>query len=181
MFNKGKRVTVHYVGTFDDGTKFDSTYDRGKPLTYTCLDAQTIVGFDLAVSDMEVGEKKTIRLAPEMAYGRRDMNLIQTVPIESIPGSENLEVGQHSILIAKNGQPFRVLVIDKNVTSITLDMNHDLAGKILNFEIELLAVEDNPEAEAEDSPSLSLVEDEKDESPDTTEDKADEPSEEDAE
>ena len=64
MSNEGKKVKTHYKGTLDDGTQFDSSYDRGEPLEFTCMAGQMIPGFDKAVRDMEVGETKTVRLEP---------------------------------------------------------------------------------------------------------------------
>ena len=138
MSNQGKRVKVHYVGTLDDGTKFDSSRDRGEPLAFTCMAGQMIAGFDAAVRDMAVGETRTIRLEPEEAYGPRRMEMVQTIPIVQLPGSERLAVGQRIMLRSTTGQPIQATVTDKDGTAITLDMNHEMAGKALTFEIELL-------------------------------------------
>ena len=138
MSNEGKQVKVHYVGTLDDGTKFDSSRDRGEPLAFTCMAGQMIPGFDATVRDMEVGETRTIRLESEDAYGPRRMEMVQTIPIVQLPGSERLAVGQRIMLQSTTGQPIPALVADKNATAITLDMNHEMAGKALTFEIELL-------------------------------------------
>ena len=72
MSNEGKKVKVHYVGTLDDGTKFDSSRDRGEPLAFTCMAGQMIKGFDEAVREMEVGQVVDVRLEPAEAYGERD-------------------------------------------------------------------------------------------------------------
>ena len=138
MSNEGKQVKVHYVGTLDDGTKFDSSRDRGEPLAFTCMAGQMISGFDAAVRDMAVGETRTIRLEPEDAYGPRRMDMVQTIPIAQLPGSERLSIGQRVMLRSMTGQPIQATVTDKNDMAITLDMNHEMAGKALTFEIELL-------------------------------------------
>lgn len=138
MSNEGKQVKVHYVGTLDDGTKFDSSRDRGEPLAFTCMAGQMIPGFDTAVRDMEVGSTVNVRLEPEEAYGPRRMDLVQTLPIAQLPGAEKLVVGQRVMLGGPNGQPIQATVTDKSDTLITFDMNHEMAGKALNFEIELL-------------------------------------------
>lgn len=138
MSNEGKQVKVHYVGTLDDGTKFDSSRDRGEPLAFTCMAGQMIPGFDAAVRDMEVGSTITIRLEPEEAYGPRRMDMVQTIPIAQLPGAENLTVGQRVMLGTPTGQPLQATVTDKTDTAITFDMNHEMAGKALTFEIELL-------------------------------------------
>lgn len=141
MSNKGKKVKVHYTGTLDDGTKFDSSYDRNEPLDFTCMAGQMIPGFDAAVRDMEVGETVTVRLEPEEAYGPHRDDLVQTFPIADLPGAEGLRVGQHVMLGSPTGRPFQAVVAAKDDTSITFDMNHEMAGKPLNFEITLLEVE----------------------------------------
>lgn len=138
MSNEGKQVKVHYVGTLDDGTKFDSSRDRGEPLAFTCMAGQMIPGFDAAVRDMEVGSTVTIRLEPEDAYGPRRMDMVQTLPLGQLPGAENLEVGQRVMLGTPTGQPIQATVTDKTQDAITFDMNHEMAGKALTFEIELL-------------------------------------------
>ena len=141
MSNEGKKVKVHYVGTLDDGTKFDSSRDRGEPLAFTCMAGQMIKGFDEAVRGMEVGQVVDVRLEPAEAYGERDERLVQTVPVAAIPGAEELSVGTRVMLSSPAGQPFPATVAAKDADSITFDMNHEMAGKALNFNIELLEVE----------------------------------------
>ena len=92
--NVGKTCRTHYKGTFNDGTQFDSSYDRGEPLEFICGAGQMIRGFDAAVADMEVGQIVEIHLMPEEAYGMPDPNAIFTVEIAQLPGSEDLTVGQ---------------------------------------------------------------------------------------
>ncbi len=140
--NAGKTVHAHYRGTLDDGTQFDSSYDRGEPLVFTSAIGQMIPGFDKAVVDMEVGQEVDIHLEPEEAYGQPNPDMVFTLEIAQLPGSENLEVGQKAMLQNQFGQPFQVLVTAKDDKNITLDANHDLAGKALNFHIELVKVED---------------------------------------
>ena len=96
-----------------------------------------IKGFDAAVADMEVGQIVDIHLMPEEAYGMPDPNAIFTVEIAQLPGAENLEVGQQVYL---SNQPFPVKVIAKEEATITFDANHEMAGKELNFRIELVEV-----------------------------------------
>ena len=124
--NVGKTCRTHYRGTFNDGTQFDSSYDRGEPLEFVCGAGQMIKGFDAAVADMEVGEVKEIHLMPEEAYG--------------MPDPEELQVGQQVYLTNQMGQPFPVKVIAKDEVNITFDANHEMAGKELNFKIELVEV-----------------------------------------
>lgn len=138
--NVGKTCKTHYRGTFNDGTQFDSSYDRGEPLEFICGAGQMIKGFDAAVADMEVGQEVDVHLTPEEAYGMPDPNAIIPMKIEQLPGSEDLEVGQQVHLYNQYGQPVLVKVIEKDETTITFDANHEMAGKELNFHIELVEV-----------------------------------------
>lgn len=141
MSNAGKKVKVHYTGTLDDGTKFDSSLDRGEPLEFVCMAGQMIPGFDKAVEGMNVGDTITVHLEPSEAYGERSEEAIQTIPLANIPGAEDLPVGETVFLQGPNGQPFPAKVAAMDDTTVTFDMNHELAGKPLNFEIELLEAE----------------------------------------
>ena len=138
--NSGKTCRVHYQGTFNDGSQFDSSYDRGEPLEFICGVGQMIPGFDAAVVDMEVGQIVNVHLTPEEAYGVPDPNAVLTFEIAQLPGSEGLSVGQQVYLSNAMGQPFPVKVTAKDETTITLDANHEMAGKELNFKIELVEV-----------------------------------------
>ena len=138
--NTGKTVKVHYRGTFNDGTQFDSSYDRGQTLDFVCGAGMMIRGFDLAVADMEVGESVDIHLMPEEAYGQPDPRMIFQVPIAALAGSENLETGMKVFLSDQMGREFPVKVTAKDETMITFDGNHEMAGKELNFHIELIEV-----------------------------------------
>ena len=138
--NVGKICRTHYRGTFNDGTQFDSSYDRGEPLEFTCGAGQMIRGFDAAVADMEVGQVVDVHLMPEEAYGMPDPNAVFTVETAQLPGSEELEAGQQVYLSNQYGQPFPVKVVTKDETTITFDANHEMAGKELNFRIELVEV-----------------------------------------
>ncbi|MFQ6804310.1 MAG: FKBP-type peptidyl-prolyl cis-trans isomerase [Lachnospiraceae bacterium] len=138
--NVGKTCRTHYRGTFNDGTQFDSSYDRGEPLEFICGAGQMIRGFDAAVADMEVGQVVDVHLMPEEAYGMPDPNAVFTVEIAQLPGSEDLEAGQQVYLSNQYGQPFPVKVVEKDEKTITFDANHEMAGKELNFRIELVEV-----------------------------------------
>ena len=138
--NVGKTCRTHYQGTFNDGTQFDSSYDRGEPLEFICGAGQMIRGFDAAVADMEVGQVIDVHLMPEEAYGQADPNAIFTMEIAQLPGSEDLTVGQQVYLSNQYGQPFPVKVTAKDEKNITFDANHEMAGKELNFRIELVEV-----------------------------------------
>lgn len=138
--NVGKTCRTHYRGTFNDGTQFDSSYDRGEPLEFVCGAGQMIRGFDAAVADMEVGQVVDVHLMPEEAYGMPDPNAVFSVEIAQLPGSEELKEGQQVYLTNQYGQPFPVKVTAKDEKMITFDANHEMAGKELNFRIELVEV-----------------------------------------
>lgn len=139
--NAGKTCKVHYQGTFNDGSQFDSSYDRGEPLEFVCGAGMMIKGFDAAVVNMEVGEVVNVHLMPEEAYGMPDPNAVMIFEIAQLPGSENVAVGQQVFLSDTMGRPFPVRVTAKDEKTITLDANHEMAGKELNFKIELVEVQ----------------------------------------
>ena len=138
--NVGKTCRTHYKGTFNDGTKFDSSYDRGEPLEFISGAGMMIKGFDKAVVDMEVGDVVDIHLMPEEAYGMANPDAVFSVQISELPGSEELEAGQQVYLQNAMGQPFPVKVVSKENGVITFDANHEMAGKELNFKIELVEI-----------------------------------------
>lgn len=142
MSNEGKKVKVHYTGTLDDGSKFDSSVDRGEPIEFTCMVGQMIPGFDAAVKDLAVGETKTVHIPAAEAYGEYNEELIQKIPVSQIPNGDQLPVGQTIYMQGPGGQPFPVFVKDITDGVATFDMNHELAGKDLNFEITLVECAD---------------------------------------
>ena len=123
-------------------TQFDSSYDRGEPLEFICGAGMMIRGYDAAVANMDVGETVEIHLMPSEAYGELDPNAVFTVEIANMPGAENVEVGQQVLLQNMYGQPVPVKVVAKDETTVTFDANHEMAGKELNFTIELVEVLD---------------------------------------
>ena len=140
--NVGKTVRAHYRGTFNDGTQFDSSYDRGEPLEFVCGAGMMIPGFDAAVADMEVGQTVQVHLMPAEAYGEPDPAAIFTIEIAQLPGAEELSVGQQVYLQNSCGQPVPVKVAARDGRTVTFDANHEMAGKELNFTIELVEVLD---------------------------------------
>lgn len=138
--NIGKTCLTHYRGTFNDGTQFDSSYDRGEPLEFVCGAGMMIKGFDAAVANMDVGEVVDIHLMPSEAYGESDPRAVFQVEIAQMPGAESVSVGQQIYLQNMNGQPVPVKVVAKDEKTVTFDANHEMAGKELNFRIELVEV-----------------------------------------
>ena len=171
MSNKGKKVKVHYTGTLDDGTKFDSSRDRGEPIEFTCMAGQMIPGFDRAVDEMAVGEVRDVHLEPKDAYGMPNPKNVLRVaqgeqlyfydaddkPIPmAIKSAQHgkatfvgvkdpsyvieVAVGETHKIIARTRGKAEVPVIAAKNGKVDFDLNHRLAGKALNFNIELVEV-----------------------------------------
>ncbi len=136
---QGDTVQLHYKGTLDDGSVFDSSEGR-EPLEFTVGSGQIIPGLDVAIPGMKVGEEKTVRIAPEDAYGPVDPDAQQSVPRASIPPSVQLEAGLRLQAQSQNGQTMTVVVVEFDDETVVLDGNHPLAGKALTFEIELTGI-----------------------------------------
>lgn len=137
--NNGDTVSVHYTGTLDDGSKFDSSYDRGEALSFTIGAGEMIVGFDSAVRGMKVGEVKTVTIPPEEAYGLHRDDLVISFPIEQVPEDITPEVGGRLSINSSQGS-IPATIIEVTDTEIVLDANHMLAGKSLTFEIEMVEI-----------------------------------------
>lgn len=137
--SSGQTVRVHYTGTFDDGTEFDSSRGR-EPLEVTLGAGQVIPGFDQALQGMSVGESKQVHLPPEEAYGPHQPELVQQVERSQIPAEIELAVG---VQLQAQGpdRTYLLVVTELDDESVTLDGNHPLAGKSLNFDLELVAID----------------------------------------
>lgn len=135
---KGSKVSVHYTGTLEDGEVFDSSLDR-EPLQFEVGAGQMIPGFDAAVEGMAVGEKKTVTLPPEEAYGERNDAMTQEVPRDRMPEGYTPSVGDQ-LQAGTPGGAMIVTVTAVTDDTVTIDANHRLAGKTLIFEIELVEI-----------------------------------------
>ncbi len=136
---QGDVVTIHYTGTLDDGTTFDSSAGRD-PLEFEIGAGHVIPGFEEMVLGMQPGESKTHTIPSEMAYGARNEDYIFQVGREELPGDLNPEVGQELLMQTADGQPVPVRVVAADAASITIDANHPLAGMNLTFQIELVSI-----------------------------------------
>jgi peptidylprolyl isomerase len=136
----GNLVAVHYTGTLNDGTEFDSSRDRG-PLEFVVGAGQMIAGFDEAVKGMKVGEVKTVTIPPDKAYGSHHQELVFEFPKANLPEDLEVEIGLPLPLQSPEGQQFWATVIEIREDIIVLDANHELAGKELTFEIEMDRIE----------------------------------------
>ncbi len=136
---QGDMVSVHYTGTLTNGTTFDSSIGR-EPLSFTVGAGQMIKGFDDALPGMNVGDKKTITIAPEDAYGPRSEEAMIQFPTANVPADMKLEVGMQLQLSDQSGRPFPVKVVELQADFVVLDANHFLAGETLIFDIELVSI-----------------------------------------
>ena len=136
----GDTVRIHYTGTLDDGTEFDSSAGR-EPLEFTLGSGQVIPGFDDAVSGMTIGDKKSVRMEADQAYGERRDELVQEVPRSALPDEIKPEEGMALQSQSPEGHIMNLVVTGVADESITVDANHPLAGHALSFDIELVAID----------------------------------------
>ena len=134
---KGDKVKVHYHGRLTDGTTFDSSQGR-EPLEFEVGSGMVIKGFDDGVTGMSVGDKKTISIPAEDAYGSRQEEMVIDFPLSNFPPDITPEVGMTLQMHNENGQELPVMVTAVNADTVTLDANHPLAGQELIFDIEIV-------------------------------------------
>ena len=137
----GDFVQLHYTGTLEDGTVFDSSDGRG-PLEFQVGGGGIIAGFNDAVMDMEVNGEKTFTLAPEQAYGEKREDLTREFPMDML-GDHAIEVGQVLRFSSPQG-PVSGTGLSLDPDKFTVDFNHPLAGKTLEFSIKVVGVTDKP-------------------------------------
>jgi peptidylprolyl isomerase len=135
----GDTVKIHYTGTLEDGTVFDSS-EGHDPLEFTLGSGQVIVGFEEAVTGMGSGEKKQVTIPADKAYGQRNEEMIIQAPRDQVPADINPEVGQQLQMGGPNGETVIVRVTEVTDEHVILDANPPLAGKDLTFDIELVAI-----------------------------------------
>ena len=136
---QGDTVKVEYTGTFDNGTVFDTSEGR-EPLKFTAGIGQMIPGFDQAVIGMKIGQEKEIRLQPSDAYGEYDIKLVQKIPLDQVSIEEELKPGMILAVTIQNGRQVPATVKEVTADGITIDLNHPLAGEILNFRFKVVDV-----------------------------------------
>jgi len=140
LIKKGNRIKVQYTGTLQDGTIFDKSKE-GEPLEFTVGSGQIIPGFDKAVEGMKLNEEKKVTLKTEDAYGKRDETAIREFPKNSLPENFKPEKGVMIKLQDQTGRAMPGTVTDITENSITVDLNHPLAGKDLTFDIKVIGIE----------------------------------------
>jgi FKBP-type peptidyl-prolyl cis-trans isomerase 2 len=135
----GDKVKVHYHGKLTNGETFDSSEGRA-PLEFEVGSGMVIKGFDDGVTGMSVGEKKTINIPADEAYGPRNTDMVIEMPKDRFPPDMELEIGMPLMMSDGSGQNFQVVVAEIKPESVTLDANHPLAGKDLIFDLELVEI-----------------------------------------
>lgn len=137
---QGDTVFVHYRGTLDDGSEFDSSHGQD-PLSFTLGSGEVVPGFEKAITGMTPGEKKKATLDSSEAYGERREDLVLSVGRDQLPDDAEVKVGDMLALSTPDGDDIPVQITAMDAQSLTLDANHPLAGKNLTFELELVSIE----------------------------------------
>ena len=137
---KGNKIKISYEGTFEDGTVFDSSVKEGNdtPLEFEVGANQVIPALDSAVVGMEKGEEKEFKVQPSEAYGDYNKDLIKEIPKSSLPEGNEPKKGMMLVLNTPEGQQIPALITEIGEDSIKIDLNHPLAGKVLNFKIKII-------------------------------------------
>jgi len=137
---EGDKVKVEYEGKFDDGTVFDSSAKHGKPLEFQVGAKQVIPGFEKAVIGMEKDEEKEIRMESSEAYGDYNPKLIKKIPRDKLPQDKEIKPGMMLAIGLPTGQQVPAKITEVSDNEVTIDINHPLAGKNLNFKIKIVEI-----------------------------------------
>jgi peptidylprolyl isomerase len=137
--SNGDTVHVHYTGTLEDGTVFDSSQGRD-PISFTLGSGTVIPGFEKAIEGLAVGEKTDTSIAPEDAYGPHREELVMQVKREQLPEGMSPDIGDQLGMQTPDGQQVPVVVVETAEETISVDANHPLAGKTLTFQLELVKI-----------------------------------------
>jgi len=141
----GKVVSFHYVGTLEDGSQFDSSYERDQPITAVIGSGQIIAGFEAALMGMALGEKKSVVIEPKDAYGEHNPSAVQPAALSAFPDDFVPTIGHIVQGRGENDQIFTATIVGIEEDNVTLDFNHPLAGKNLNFDVEVVSINDEEE------------------------------------
>lgn len=135
----GDKVKVHYHGRLTSGETFDKSEGRA-PLEFEVGSGMVIKGFDDGITGMAVGEKKTINIPFQEAYGPKNPDMIIDMPMDRFPQDMELEIGLPLAMSDGQGQQFQVVITEIKESSVILDANHPLAGQDLIFDLELVEI-----------------------------------------
>ncbi len=142
VVKEGSTVSVHYKGTLQDGEQFDSSYDRGEPIQFTVGSGNMIPGFDSGVVGLSIGEKKTLVIEPENAYGLSRPDLVKTFSKSNFPEDFEFNDGDFVQAQSADGNVAFAKIISHEGENVEVDFNHPLAGETLTFEVELMDTTD---------------------------------------
>ena len=137
---KGDKIKIEYEGKLEDGTVFDSSENQGEPLEFEVGGQILMEEFENAVIGMDVGDEKEFQLQPQEAYGEYNDQLIKKVPKDQLPKTEELKEGMMLILGLPNGVQIPASVLEVTEDEVTIDLNHPLAGKVLNFKVKIVEI-----------------------------------------
>lgn len=135
----GDTVKVEYTGTFDNGTVFDTSEGR-EPLEFAAGAGQVIPGFDKAAIGMKIGQEKEIKLQPSETYGSYNPQLVQEIPFDRIQIEEELKQGMVLAVTMPNGNQVPATITKVANETATIDLNHPLAGQVLNFKFKVVDI-----------------------------------------
>ncbi len=135
----GDTIKIHYHGTLNDGSVFDSSLQR-EPLQFEVGSGMVIPGFDSGVMDMKIGDKKTVHIPFMEAYGASIPEMIMDFPRSQFPADMTPEIGMQLQMSSQDGQQFSVAIVAISDEFVKLDANHPLAGKDLTFDLELVEI-----------------------------------------
>jgi FKBP-type peptidyl-prolyl cis-trans isomerase 2 len=135
----GDKVKVHYHGRLTSGETFDSSAGR-EPLEFEVGSGMVIKGFDDGVTGMKVGDKKTVNIPAEEAYGEKNPDMLIEYPKAQFPEQIEIKVGEQLVMSSASGQQFQVRIAEIKDDVVLLDANHPLAGEELIFDIELVEI-----------------------------------------
>ena len=139
VVKEGNTLRVHYTGKLEDGNVFDSSEGK-EPLEFKVGASEVIAGFEKAATTLKPGEKKKFKIDPEDAYGEHDENLIVEIPGENLPDDISPKIGMALQLVNEDDEVVPVIITEILENSIMVDANHPLAGKVLDFDLELLEI-----------------------------------------
>lgn len=138
MADIGEVALINYRGRLDDGREFESSERIGGPLEVKIGAGRLLPSVERAICEMNPGDRKTIRLEPEQAYGLYDEGLVLEVPADRLPNAQDLPAGKY-IEVKTDRGTIRAKVVSVGAESVVLDCNHELAGQAVTFDIDLLS------------------------------------------